>query len=395
LLQGVAYFKGIPSIAPRELSGDQRYSYLDAAFKIGNKPCWTVYIQERDRNIWISILETLDDKDSEAYLIHGPFSTDDTPKGYEVSSAIRRLISDLYRRKVSYIKMGPFHTLVDPLAIMLYKMGFGASIDEEGVTKNLELVLHNHKRIPELFGLAMRDQVSGQEVVLKIQRDDGHIAEESLAPYILPPSELPAYDKDLFSIVKQAVPKGSLILDIGAGAGRHSLALQEYGYKVVAIDNQETMVSLCRKRGVHDARIMDIRNMTRLEERFSAFLLLGNNLGLAGNVDDTYRLFHNLKFLGKPGAIMIGTIKDPTYNPPSYHLEYHALNSARGKYMGEVRLRIIYKERFSPWFNLLFMPRDLVMQIADETDWRLIKEIKQGTPEAPPPGMLAFAFSKN
>ncbi|MBK7949943.1 MAG: methyltransferase domain-containing protein [Deltaproteobacteria bacterium] len=48
------------------------------------------------------------------------------------------------------------------------------------------------------------------------------------------------------------------VLDVGAGSGRHALALQAKGCEVVAIDVSPACVELCRERGVRDVRLVDV-----------------------------------------------------------------------------------------------------------------------------------------
>jgi 2-polyprenyl-3-methyl-5-hydroxy-6-metoxy-1,4-benzoquinol methylase len=46
------------------------------------------------------------------------------------------------------------------------------------------------------------------------------------------------------------------VLDVGAGAGRVSLHLQDRGQDVVAIDNSPRAIAVCRRRGVREARVL-------------------------------------------------------------------------------------------------------------------------------------------
>jgi SAM-dependent methyltransferase len=54
--------------------------------------------------------------------------------------------------------------------------------------------------------------------------------------------------------------KGKKILDLGCGAGDHSLYFKEKGLDVVSIDISEKMIELCKEKGI-DAKIMDIENL--------------------------------------------------------------------------------------------------------------------------------------
>ena len=56
------------------------------------------------------------------------------------------------------------------------------------------------------------------------------------------------------------------ILDAGAGAGCHALALQEQGRKVTALDVLPEAVRVMRSRGVRDARCGALADLT--DQRF-------------------------------------------------------------------------------------------------------------------------------
>lgn len=78
------------------------------------------------------------------------------------------------------------------------------------------------------------------------------------------------------------------VLDVGAGAGRHALALQERGLSVRAIDVSPTCVELMRSRGVRDARVADVASL--LEEavesdRFDTIVFGMQSIGIVGRVE--------------------------------------------------------------------------------------------------------------
>ena len=71
------------------------------------------------------------------------------------------------------------------------------------------------------------------------------------------------------------------VLDVGAGAGCHTLVLQERGVKVTAIDISPLSVEAMRRRGVIDAREQDFFT---LEGRYDTILMLMNGIGIVGTM---------------------------------------------------------------------------------------------------------------
>lgn len=73
------------------------------------------------------------------------------------------------------------------------------------------------------------------------------------------------------------------VLDIGAGAGRASIALQDRGQDVVALDISAGATAVCRSRGVRTTFTGSVFELAASRPHpFDTFLMLGNNLGLLG-----------------------------------------------------------------------------------------------------------------
>jgi len=97
------------------------------------------------------------------------------------------------------------------------------------------------------------------------------------------------------------------VLDVGAGAGRHSLALQERCLEVVAIDVSPVCTALCRERGVQDAQTFDVMTL-RSEEPFGRFdsIFFGmQTIGVAGGLTPLEELLRRLKNCLLPGGELI------------------------------------------------------------------------------------------
>jgi len=63
------------------------------------------------------------------------------------------------------------------------------------------------------------------------------------------------WDRELVPLVRSGP-----VLDLGAGAGRASLYLQQRGLHVTAIDASPGAVEVCRHRGVADVRLGDVND---------------------------------------------------------------------------------------------------------------------------------------
>ena len=91
------------------------------------------------------------------------------------------------------------------------------------------------------------------------------------------------------------------ILDVGCGAGSHSLYLQnERGLAVTAIDISPNAIKACSLRGIKDARVQDV--MTLENEKFDTILLLMNGAGMCGKLTNIPKFLLQLKALLNPGG---------------------------------------------------------------------------------------------
>src|SRR6266516_7696989 len=100
------------------------------------------------------------------------------------------------------------------------------------------------------------------------------------------------------------------VLDLGAGAGRASLYLQERGLRVTAVEASPGAVEVCRRRGVADVRLGDL-NDPPADLPWAGVLLLCGNLGLGGSWEGNRRLLARLAELAAPGAVLAGDSVTP------------------------------------------------------------------------------------
>ena len=169
------------------------------------------------------------------------------------------------------------------------------------------------------------------------------------------------------------------ILDIGAGAGRHSLHLQSRGLEVTALDVSPGAITVCQERGVRDARLGTVPALVDAQrDRFDTFLLLGGNVGLLSSPSAAPALFGALRTLASPGARIITGGPDPYLTDNPAHLNYHELNRRRGRPAGQTTIRVRYRDLSTPWFDYWLLAPDELAAVAGANGWRLTSADRDG-----------------
>ena len=218
----------------------------------------------------------------------------------------------------------------------------------------------------DAYGRELYACYQGKDVAELVERDDG---------YIEPAWTTRMYFSDYQSWrpkEKQALRfVHGRVLDVGAGAGRHSLHLQKAGFRVLATDVSPLAIKVCRLRGVKQARVVPIEKLSRKLGTFDTILMMGNNFGLFGSPAKARRLLKRFRSFTNAGAQIIAECVDPygTTYPP--HLAYHRLNRRRGRLGGQLRIRVRFEAAATPWFDYLFVSRREMREILDGTGWRI------------------------
>jgi len=105
----------------------------------------------------------------------------------------------------------------------------------------------------KLHGVALLDYFNGDEnATIIIRRDDGYESPLPVRLFFREPSEFIPTNKAAIENCRGHV------LDVGAGTGLYSLALQQKGFTVTAIDINQQAVEIMIQRSVKDVQCADI-----------------------------------------------------------------------------------------------------------------------------------------
>jgi len=147
------------------------------------------------------------------------------------------------------------------------------------------------------------------------------------------------------------------ILDIGCGAGSHSLYLQnEKKLDVTAIDISENAVATCKLRGVSNVNKIAILDF-QSNEKFDTLLLLMNGTGIFEKLKHVSKYLQKLKSLvTENGQILIDS-SDIIYlfDAADYEDSEDGKWISGDSYYGELEFTISYKGKKEAPFPWLYM----------------------------------------
>jgi len=146
------------------------------------------------------------------------------------------------------------------------------------------------------------------------------------------------------------------ILDIGAGAGAHSLMLQSLGKEVHAIENSLGCVEVMKQSGVNHVIYNDYRLH---QEKYDTLLLLMNGLGIVGKLNNVASFLKwTRKLLNEGGSIFVDSsdvaylYEDGVQKPIGYH--------------GEIRYQYEYEGKKGLPFDWVYVDQNTLLEIVEQ-----------------------------
>ena len=212
----------------------------------------------------------------------------------------------------------------------------------------------------DLFGKAILDfQTNNSPEDLITETSISEEDEMSVAYLFRDYEEMPKLEQRALQLAK------GKILDVGCGAGSHSLYLQnERNLEVHSIDISPNAIKTCHLRGLKNAQVQNILEMNSDNPltKFDTIIVLMNGTGIFGTLKETTKFLQKLKSLLNPsGQILID----------SSDIIYMFDNDEDGGkwipsngYYGELTFTIRYKNEKEDQFPWLYLDYNTLQNAA-------------------------------
>lgn len=207
----------------------------------------------------------------------------------------------------------------------------------------------------DIFGQAIRDYYhSKKENSIKVLSNDFD-EDEIPIPYLFRTyKKMPKIEQRALEL------SNGKVLDVGCGAGSHSLYLQDTKkLNVTAIDTSAGAIEICKEQGLTNA------NNTNFYEHTGAYdtiLLLMNGSGIVGTLNNFSAFFKHLKSLLTPNGQVLIDSSDLIYLFENENGEYW-VDASQG-YYGEMQYQLSYNHQTSEVFDWLYVDYNTLQRAA-------------------------------
>jgi SAM-dependent methyltransferase len=209
----------------------------------------------------------------------------------------------------------------------------------------------------DLFGKAILDyQTNNAPEDLITETTISEEDEMSVAYLFRSYDEMPQMEQKALQLAK------GKILDVGCGAGSHSLSLQnERNLDVTSIDISANAIQACTLRGLKKAKVQDV--MTFENEKYDTILLLMNGAGMCGKLKNIPSFLLKLKSLLNPGGQILLDSSDIIYMFDDDEDGGKWIPS-KNEYYGEIVFNISYKGEKEKPFDWMFIDYNTLQNAA-------------------------------
>jgi len=219
----------------------------------------------------------------------------------------------------------------------------------------------------DAFGRALYAYHTKKINFLLAKRDDGLVSDAGgVKVYFDTYEKWPVREKRALKFIK----KTDKVLDIGCGAGRHALYLQNKEIDVTGIDNSPLTIKVCKLRGLKKAKVIAIEDVNEKTGCFDVILMMCNNFGLFGTEKRAKKLLKRFYKITPPGARII----TESYDSNTFVLRgYREFNRKKGRHPGSFRVKLSYGVYESDWFDYIRVSGKELKEILKGTGWTIKK----------------------
>lgn len=150
------------------------------------------------------------------------------------------------------------------------------------------------------------------------------------------------------------------VLDVGAGVGACSLALQNRDFDVTALEVETTLAEIMVKRGIKKVVCKDIFEYQG--RSFDTILMMMNGLGLVGTIQGLEIFLEHAKQLVSPSGQILLDSSDISYF-------YDDKARPEAHYFGEIGYRYQYQDKKGEWFKWLYVDPGKLQEITNSHGW--------------------------
>lgn len=222
----------------------------------------------------------------------------------------------------------------------------------------------------DLFGKAILDyQTNNAPEDLITETSISEEDEMSVAYLFRSFEEMPSIEQKALELSKGKV------LDVGCGAGGHSLYLQnQKGFDVTSIDISANAIECCQLRGLKNANEIDLLDLDSDTNKFDTILLLMNGTGIFGTLSKVPIFLQKLKSLLNPGGQILIDSSDIIYMFDEDEDGGKWIPS--DNYYGEVTFTVTYKNEKEYSFDWLYLDYNTLQNASFDNGLRceMIKE---------------------
>jgi SAM-dependent methyltransferase len=223
----------------------------------------------------------------------------------------------------------------------------------------------------DLFGKAILDfQTNNSPEDLITETTISEEDEMSVAYLFRSYAEMPKMEQRALQLTKGRT------LDVGCGAGSHSLTLQnDRNIDITAIDISANAIEACRLRGIKKALVQDVMHLEN--EKFDTILLLMNGTGMCGKLKNIPKFLLKLKSLLNPSGQILLDSSDIIYMFDeddsedseggkwiASPVQPSASGPSQKEYYGEIVFNISYKGEKEKPFDWMFIDYNTLQNAA-------------------------------